>query len=257
MFRTIVMDNNSLSSNIAFTSRCSQIRDAQWVCRKVRSFPHISTTYWNANVVKLAEQNFEIYDRFMHQSQVNRYIPKDPHAIKCVKIFSWYKRLVKNISKARREWDVGGNNSYRRVNNILGQFRYEKLGNCGEDAYLAASILKMNGVENACVATLKADGDVQDHVVCLFNKDGSQFDNENLKKTIIIDPWLGVVDFASNMSVKYKNLFLEKLGGLTENSNISFQKYDDVDFSERELRFLKLSHPNLCFPTNSKKKFMQ
>ncbi len=251
------MNHTVAPNNITFTARCSQIRDAQWVCQKVRSFPHISSTYWGAHLEKLEEQNPEIYNRFINQSSINRYIPKDPNALKIVKIFSWHKNLVRKINRARDEWNIGGENSYRKVNNILGQFKYEKLGNCGEDAYLAASILRMNGVENACVTRMKIDSNWQDHVVCLFNKDGSSFDGKNLKKAIVIDPWLGIADFASNMSVKYKNLFQEMFCSLKSNSDISFQKIDKVDFSEQELQLLKLKYPNLRFPKKSNRKFMQ
>ena len=257
------------NKNQTFTSRSPQIRDAQWVCQKVRSLPHISTTHLKPILEKLEEKNPKIYERFISQTSVNRYIPRTPEEKNVVKFFSWHKNLVRKIGQVRENWRILGRDDYRRFDNVLGQFKYEKLGNCGEDAFLASSILKINGIDNACIAKMRVEtayhdttngeriiSEWQDHVVCLFNRDGSRFDDKNLKKAIIIDPWIGDADFASNIFVKYKNIFNKFFWGVRENSKIYFQKIDKVNFSDAELELLKRKHADLCYPKSSRE-FMQ
>ena len=43
------------------------------------------------------------------------------------------------------------------------------------------------------------NGEQLNHVVCIFNKDGSQFNGTVNNSTIIIDNWAGKTDFAKNM----------------------------------------------------------
>ena len=250
------MNEFFLNNNLTFTARSPQIKDAQWVCRKVRSFSHLSTTHIAPTITKLADNNPKVFDRFSSQTLVNRYYPKLPEEQRLVKFFSWYKNLVKRMNRARSEWNIGKKDKFAGVRNILGMFKYEKLGNCGEDASLAASILRMNGVENVYIAGITANGDWCDHVVCLFNKDGSMFDGKDLRKTIVVDPWVGGSDFASNMATKYKGLFIDLLPELKQNSKIGFNIIEKMDFSDDELCLLRRNYPNLCYP-KGERNFMQ
>ena len=142
------------------------------------------------------------------------------------------------------------------MNNVLGQFKHDKLGNCGEDAFMSAAILRINGLDNACTAGLKVDGQYFDHFVCVFNKDGSTFNGKPNKNTIIIDPWVGMADFASNMFQKYKNVFNKFLIGINPQSEISFRDVDEIKISGLERFVLTMKHPELRY-SNSTREFMQ
>lgn len=244
------------SNTQSFTARAPQVRDAQWVCRKVHSFPHISPSKLYDVIETLKETNPQIFIKSATNSTISRIILGNSENIKLIKIYTWYKRIVNKVFNARSEWDIGGKDDYKRVGAILGQFKHEKVGNCGEDTYLAASILRMNGVENASIARMYADGQAQDHVVCILNKDGSPFDNKNLKKSIVIDPWLGIADFASNVCSTYKNVFNNKFYNLKPYSEIKFKKLDRINFSDEELQLLRRKHPELCYPKTNRE-FMQ
>ena len=250
------MNTLFVSQNPSFTSSSTQIRDAQWVCQKVRSFPHISTTHIAPSVEELADKNIELYDRFMDKKPFEHFVANTPKEAKLVRIFSWRNQLVDRITRARDEWYVGTKDNYKRVVNILNQFKYDRLGNCGEDAYLATAILKLNGIDNAYVAKIEVDNYWIDHVICVFNRDGSVFDGKSLKNTIIIDPWVGDADFAQNMFLKYKGQYKKFMCGIKSDSEIKLSKSDYVLFSQKELKVLQEKFKYLLYPEN-KRGFMQ
>ena len=250
------MNSFSINQNPSFTSRSPKIRDAQWVCQKVRSFTHVSTTHFAPNVQELADKNMILYNRLTNKKPFEHFFAKTPEELKLIKIFTWHKRLVDRITKARDEWRIASSDDYRRVGNILNQFKYEGLGNCGEDAYLATAILKLNGVDNACVAKMKVDRHWIDHVICVFNRDGSAFDGKSLKNTIIVDPWVGDADFAQNMFLKYKGQYKKFMYGIKPDSKIKLSKSDYVFFTDKELKVLQEKFKYLLYPEN-KREFMQ
>lgn len=231
-------------SDIMFTSRCPQIREAQWVCQKVRAIPHISNTRIDAVFHSMCEKHTDVFDKVM--SGMN-FEPKTEIESKIQKIFLWNKTLVSRMCKNRGEWNVGIRNDYRCINNILCLLKHEKMGNCGEDAYLAAAILRMNRKKYAYTASLKVGSNYVDHRICLFNKDGSQFDGKITKKTIIVDPWLGFADFASNMATMYKNLcskIFPEIGDCPY-GKIDYYDVQNIRLSADEVTLLIIKHPEL------------
>ena len=250
------MTNSIQNKNIAFTARAPQIKDAQWVARKVRSFPHISTTRLSAPIWNLQEQNLALYDRYMAKKSFERFVPKNDNEAKLVKLFAWHKRMINKLKNARDEWRVGRKDDFRRVSSVLGQFKYDKVGNCGEDAFLSGAIAKINGVENVYTAKLNVDDSVVDHVVCFFNSDGAKFDGNIKNDTIIIDSWIGEADYAKNMFVKYKNLCQKFFFNLKPNSEIRFQNVSPINLSGSEQLVLSLKYDNLRYPSLTRE-FMQ
>lgn len=245
----------SINQNPSFTSRSPKIRDAQWVCQKVRSLPHISSTYLTPNVQDLANKNATLYKRLFENYPFGCSFANTQDELKLAKIFTWHRHLIDRIAKARETWHVETNDDYRRVGNILNQFKHDGVGNCGEDAYLATTILKLNGIENACVAKIKIDKSWIDHVVSVFNTDGSAFDGK-VSNTIIIDPWVGATDFAQNMFLKYKSIYKKFFVGIRANSEIKLRKFDYVLFTKDELAVLQKKHKFLIY-SNNNRDFMQ
>lgn len=244
------------SNTQSFTARAPQVRDAQWVCRKVRSFPHISTTRISAKMWDLKEQNWNLYDRFTSTKPFEHFFPKNEHEFKITKLFAWQKRIIKRITYAREDWRVGAKDDYRKVSNIMGQLKYDKIGNCGEDAFLSAAITKINGVNNVCTAKMKIDNSPIDHIVCVFNADDSVFNGKIKKDTIIIDSWINQADFASNMFVKYKNLCQKFFFNLKPNSEIGFREITPIKLSGEEKLVLSLKYDKLRYPSVTRS-FMQ
>ena len=251
------MNNLNFSQNSpSFTARSPQIKDAQWVARTVRSIPHVSSTRVSAPMWGLQEKYSDLYIRFLNKKPYEHFVARDEQEMKIVKLFAWQKRLIKKLVKAREEWRVGVKDDYRRVTNVLGQFKYDKIGNCGEDAFLSASIVKMNGVKNVYTARMNIDDAQVDHVVCVFNPDGSKFDGKVKKDTIIIDSWINEADFASNMFVKYKNLCKKFFFNLKPQSKISFRDIKPIELSGSEQLLLSMKYEKLHYPSSTRE-FMQ
>ena len=248
---------NNINNNFSFKGRCPQIKDAQWVCHVVNTaYPHVSTTRFSAPMYKLKKENPGLYSRFLDKNPFNFVDPFNFKELKLVAMFDWQRRLIDKLNRVRKEWQYGFKTDFRRVNNLIGQLKYNKIGNCGEDAMLAEAILKINGVDNACTAGLKAGNSKIDHSVCVFNRDGSHFDGTITKNTIVVDPWLGTADFASNMFLKYKNLCKKYFFNIKDDSKIGFRDIKNLDMTGEEALLLALRHDKLMFPSITKE-FMQ
>lgn len=238
----------------SFSSRCPEIRDAQWVCQKVKSFPHISSTKVTIPVTDLAYKHPDLYNKFTRFPYPDLF--KKPEEHKIVRIFEWQKNLVKKMSHARDDWGVLRKGDFKTVGAILGQFKYNRLGNCGEDAFLSAAILRLNGIKNAYTASIKIDKYSQDHAVCAFNRSGKPYSGKIERDTIIIDPWIGVADFASNVFQKYKDSFSKYFVGLNQDSKIFFDNIRKFNISGEEEFLLSIRRPELLYP-ESNRCFMQ
>ncbi len=248
---------NTPKENLSFNGRCAQVKDAQWVCHIVNSiYPHISTTRFSPQLYTLKLKNAEVY---------NRYLLKEPFFIADLKslkelliasLFDWQQKMVEKITKVRKVWIAAAKNDYGRINNLISQLKYEKLGNCGEDAMLAQAILKINGIDNVYTAALKVNDTEIDHSVCVFNRDGSPLNRKISKKTIIIDPWLGTADFASNMFLKYKNLCKNYFFKIKDDSRLELSNIKSLNLSGEELLLLSLKYDEFIFP-GIKREFMK
>ena len=248
---------NNINNNFSFKGRCPQVKDAQWVCHVVNTaYPHVSTTRFSAPMYKIKKENNELYNKFLDQKPFSFSEPFNFKELKLVAMFDWQKRLVEKLNSVRQEWQYAIKNDFRRVNNLIGQLKHDKIGNCGEDAMLAEAILKINGVDNACTASLKVGNSKIDHSVCVFNRDGSPFDGKVTKNTLVIDPWFGTADFASNMFLKYKNLCKKYFFNIKDDSKIGFRNIKSLDISGEETLLLALRHDKLMFPGITKE-FMQ
>lgn len=237
------MNIYSQNNNISYTGRCPQVKDAQWVCRTVRSaYPHIALTKTDP-VIKRYRDNFS-------SLQAAGIPNKGISAI--LRILKQQKTNIRKINAIRADRRKEKMNDVCRVNHIIEQFKNDKLGNCGEDAFLSAAILKINGVGNAYVAKLKTDKQNIDHAVCLFNRDGSPIEETTGKNTIIIDSWLDYADFIPNVFVKYKNICKRFLPGIYDDSKIGFRDVKPIDISGGEALILTLRHDKLRFPSLSR-----
>ena len=248
---------NSISNNINFTGRCPQVRDAQWVCHVVNTaYPHVSSTRFSAPMYRLKQENAELYNKFIDKNPFHVSGPFNFRELKLVALFDWQKRLVDKLNRVRREWQYGCKSSYQLVNNVIGQLKFGKIGNCGEDALLSEAILKINGVKNSYTANLITDNSKIDHSVCVFNRDGSKFDGKVTKNTIIIDPWIGAADFAQNMFLKYKSLANKYFFNIDDKSKLGLTNIKSLNLSGKDTFLLALKHGKLVYPGVTRE-FMQ
>lgn len=182
---------------ITFQSRNGTIRKADRITRHVNSvYPHIS------------ESRTRIF--------INQVIQKhtDNQNI-CNKLSGLKFKYEKKLDNLRFRGGYG----IEQFRIIIDNLKNHKLGNCYESAVLAQIIGKINGLKNIYPAQIyftknNSKAIMQfDHAVAVvtdkpFEKD-YKYQLKN-KDAIIIDPWLGVTDFAGEYILKLKSLFIRK-----------------------------------------------
>lgn len=159
------------------------------------------------------------------------------------------EKTIMKLGQARQAANQKfGNSNILSVIDILENF---KLGNCYENAKVAEVILLLNGIKNAGIARLKTFlGQPINHVVCLFNKDGSPYDGNINKHTIVIDNWAGKADFANNMINFYKTQFKEYFN-IPINEQVEFIEFSKTEIPENTLDHLRHRFPSFIYNENS------
>lgn len=276
---------NKSNNSPKFTARCPQIRDSQWVCHAVNStLPHFSTTRFFPMFNKVLKKTFPnrykkkplpkdiiiFYNKLESIDFVNKDLNKYPFTKRVVlkivrvlqsktkmhnlEILAKCKEKIAFIGNIRKLLD---NKAYPEILKTLIMLQKYKVGNCLESATTAELILKVNGIKNGKTAILfhGTNNRNLDHAVCVFNRDGSLFDGQITKNTIIIDPWIGKADFAHNMFAHYKNMFKAHLN-ITDNTQIRLEPSERVFLNAEEIKILKTKYPNFIFKSKTRK-FMQ
>lgn len=238
----------NMNDYISFTARNPQIRDAQWVCQTVNSnFGHISTTKIRPKIEHLINLNPDLFDKYLQNCNIrklnrNKFNKKDKNLFK---IFNWHNNLIHKLKQTRQTWQSDSKNNYRKLDCVFMQLKLDKLGNCGEDALVSEAILKMNG-KNAFCAQLKVDGIDFDHSVCVLNPKDKNHNDKIHKKSIIIDSWLGIADYAENIFLKYKNLYKDYFY-FKSNSDIQLCSFSSCNLTPRNIEQLKSEYPELVY----------
>lgn len=266
-----------------FTSRTPQIRDAQWVCHTVNTvLSHKSTTKFlpmyrktllkskwiNANreiksitdVAKILHNSilrdedlkfFSIHKKLQYKFKKLFMTDKDKKGLdKLIAI----QNHIRSIAIARYNCE-GEAPTVLQALKLLKDFQ---LGNCLEDGLLAELILRINGIKNAKTVNIidsRNPKEPLDHVLCIFNRDGSEFDGKVTKDTIIIDPWCDKADFASNMKLFYNNVMQNHLE-LPPMEFMQFSGFKCSDSVDSILEELKEYFPQFIYP-NKNRRFME
>lgn len=281
---------NNSTQNIHFQGRCPAIRDSQWVIHTIQTqLPHFSPTKFQPLFIKFIQSKPKIIPN-AHEITTNEQIwmkitpemrgyvdmsklstvekikthiknfLQSKQTKKDIQMIEYIYKKICSIDSARKFFYgcMGG----RNIHNVLRVLEECHLGNCCEDAKVAELILRMNGIENVCTALLKSGKTNIDHLVCVFNKDGSRFRNKITNSTVIIDPWAQKADFAKNMMIYYKNMMSKSINYVYPSRNIhhetklSLEKYERTALSQKELEAFRKTYPQFLFP-NTSRKFMQ
>ena len=216
------MNVSGLKSLTILKSHCPEIQLGQKICRVVNEeFPHYSITKF--------------------KPLISRHIAKtsNPAAIHKISGIMYSNRPQMYINGAQY------------LSDLFPFVEKYKSFNCYESANLSELALKINGVKNSYTANLyKGDANV-DHVVCLFNRDGSPFNGEiKNNQTIIIDAWAGVCDFANKLFKEYEGYWAEFLKIPSWHADAAKQKFElrdisDLSLKDKFLEFILERYPNL------------
>lgn len=202
-----------------FKSRNLDIRQADKICRMVnREFPSISPSM----VVSKASVNLN------------------------VKGFYLGKRLQKNLENNIRniQWKLRGY-GVEYYKTVLDAIKENKLANCVEKARIANLIAQVSGYKSriASLIAQKKGGVPEDidHAVVVLTNSKTIFDKiDDLKRIIVIDPWLGIADYGSNIALRYKNQY-SKILDISKDSKI-YLNYG-IGISESETKALREAFP--------------
>ena len=170
---------------ITFTSRQKEIRNADLITRKAHSvYPHIS------------------------ESRVSAIISKDK-----VKELFWGQMSMEYALKfagERLKMECDEKNLYAHVIEAL----KNGLGNCAEEAKLAELIGKINGIKNIYSGSVFAGRGFAKHDVAFITNEEIKPNKKykfKKKDALIIDPWLGITEFAGNYFKIIKTNFAKLL----------------------------------------------
>ncbi len=176
---------------ITFQGRQDIIKSADIIERRAHSvYPHTSLS-------KLRKRCIDVYNIAEHSSK--------PAPLFFQKIFIRTNQLRSALRQS---------NSF--FSDLIYGMQDKKVGNCFEEAALAQLIGKVNGQKNIYVGDILVEKEniegkrKIDHAVAFITDKkieiGKSYSFKN-KDAIIIDPWLGIADFAENYFTKLKNNF--------------------------------------------------
>ena len=260
---------NQPTQTPSFTSRCPQIRDAEWVCRVINhTFPHYSTSKQQVRIINLLKRNrseikFDTTPKTIADIYkiISGYKPSNPDS-KLAKLLKTIQNMLGlyGIKRLTANSLFGMGN---KVYESLYLMENYKFGNCSECAIIAELILKMNGINNACCASIHKglkgmsvkDWTDLDHLICIFNKDGTPFADKITKETIIIDPWINKAGFAKDMERFYRNEF-SHFFKLDPDEVFKYERAEIVNLEEFAMAKLQDKYHPFIFK-NKSRKFMQ
>ena len=238
------MDIKNVLNNQNFTARCPQIREAQLVCQKVNTtYPHISVSKIRSNIRELGIRH-GILTKEQKVSSLKFLCPDSPRNKAFLRFYKFGTRISEKLYYIRKAWGNSQNIDALTVDKVLWLFKKHKLGNCGEEAYAAAALLRQRGYKNVYTVPITKNRERIDHAVCIYNFDDSPFENKITNKTIIIDPWIGKTDFAHNIFREYKNLY-SSMWNISENDKLgtSIRLIHKLDLDDMDVFCLSQKYP--------------
>ena len=155
---------------ITFESRQKVIRNADLITRKAHSlYPHVS----ESRIVSMIGED-KVKDLFWGNMSL---------------------RYALKFAAQRYKMETDEKNLYRHIVETM----LDGLGNCAEEAKLAELIARINGQKNVYSGKIFAGKGFAKHEVAFITdkeiKPDKKYHFKN-KDALIIDPWLGVTDFA-------------------------------------------------------------
>ena len=191
---------------ITFQGRQDIIKSADIIERRAHSvYPHTSLS-------KLRKRCIDVYNIAEHSSK--------PAPL-------FFQKILIRTNQLR--------SALRQSDSFFSDLIYgmqdKKVGNCFEEASLAQLIGKVNGQKNIYVGDILVEKEniegkrKIDHAVAFITDKkieiGKSYSFKN-KDAIIIDPWLGIADFAENYFTKLKNNFCKFFKELPDQDSLLY-----------------------------------
>ena len=239
------------SPNINFKSRNQAVVKADKICRMVNTeFPSISSSSIIPRCSKTIQDKTRRFGEKLSRIE-NGEMPDERYNKK----YYLFMRIDNNLRKFVREPFFETIDTIEENKVLTKAVKKYHFANCAELTRLANLICAVNGIKAQPVEMVACDSNDRvvsfiDHValaVPLKEKNLEWSKMSKLKDVIIIDPWLGLADFAQNVAMQYQNMFRKHLKlGTFEQVGINPQALVKP-ISERDFDTLKKEFPNLVF----------
>lgn len=216
----------SIQNNVNFTSRKPELRKADKIMRNMMNL------YPSQSISK-----FRFYNVLNNEN------------IDCEKMLTPAIKKIVQIRLNRAEI-LKKDYLSRTINDI----KNYKIANCGELALLAKGAFLANGFKDLKIASIKLKRRQNpdnfklkdlDHC-CLLINGGKDADLNHInsfdKHTIIVDPWMGFVDYIQSALNRYSNKFI-KSESKTQKYKLTFSVAEIPESSVDTCEKLKREHP--------------
>lgn len=220
--------------NINFKSRNPIVRKADKICRMVNTeFSSISSSKLSAKV-----NSNKKYDKFYQYARGLSY---------------------KLMHKVRDELVLYKSDIIERYKKIAELVKKEHLANCDELTCLAGLICAANGIKSQRLIVHKMENKTLDkksceHVALALTEKGDikkDVRMSDMKDVIIIDPWLGLADYAPNVAQKYKNIFPQYLNLKDDDEVFMVPANFKFVFQESDFERAREEFPNFVIENKS------
>lgn len=226
------MKVNNLDNKNSFNARCKAIKYGQDVVHSINTeLPHFRLTL----------------HRKIFNNLYNRKIYKEN---------AEHDKLISIINNLLDEFFVLRKNLHKNIFNVFELIKKHKLGNCWEDSLLAGIILRINGYKNIYTAELQKGEVGIDHIVCIYNKDDSPIVSNNIhnNKTIVLDAWSGIVDFAGNYFNKIHNNVISEELEIPQEGKFYLKNLQKIKINNALKEKVHKNYPKLIIQNNDVKK---
>lgn len=220
---------NITSSNISFTSTNREIiKNSQKVLHIISSeFPAISGTKISEFNCAQGNQQFQDFARIIN----NR-----------------IRNFIRN--PVWKEHNKGSEATYLTLINGIKKHR---VANCADFSKIWNLLAKLNGIQSipAEIHLVSPENNLAgriDHAIHIINLGKDDFIKleklTKLKNILIVDPWLGFVDYAPNAELKFKYDFA-KFFKIPEDFSLMLNSYthSEPEVSENAINFFKKNFP--------------
>lgn len=228
---------------VSFTSRTPVIRDADRVCRTIKTEFNAVSPSMLIERLKYGENEDNFLSKFNGKFR-DLFFKKDEELRFC--------REFVDFKRGKRY-------------EILNLIKRSKVMNCAENAEAARIAALLNGAKDVnCFAMFSYNEKTNkitnlDHLVAVLNYELPEYCNfygsyyqrvlkEDLlklpKKSIVIDPWIGFADYVDNAVTKFKHEY-QKLFDIKTDEKVRFVPQKFPELSENDLLMIKEAFPNL------------
>ena len=250
-----MLNINSKYTNTNFTGRNKEIKNAEKILHKIKSdFPasssYIADLYAQKHNIKTKCSNNTV--RSIADMIESYYYTDNVGA----------KLTTNNLASVRKLQEHYFYNDYKYCDSLIWGVKRFRAMNCKENSELAFLIAKINGYKNChCISLIKEEQNFSiadlGHSVLLINQEVpinvnklNKFYVQHIDKTftfipsrksIVIDPLFGIVDYWENAIVNYKTIFPQ----MSDIKGIYAAISEPIIKLSKDLKKLKKSRPEL------------